>query len=280
VSIDVDLVNQAPVPANDTAAGRAGNPLTVRVLANDADPDNDTLTISSFTQGTSGGLTKVGNALVYTPRVAGPLTDTFIYTVRDQRGETATATVTVNLTAAPPPRVIAVRLFPGPGTGSINLMALGTRALPFQQFSRIEVAFSADVSVAADDIQLIGADRGSNSLSGFAYDPARRTASWTIDAPATATWADRLAVLVDGSAATGITGTTGIALGDWTKTVSVLVGDFDGNGIVTAADRTAVRSRYGAVTGFLRLFADIDGNGVVDAADLELVAANLGGRRV
>jgi len=280
VSIDVDLVNQAPVPANDTAAGRAGNPLTVRVLANDADPDNDTLTVSSFTQGTSGRVSKVGNVLVYTPRVAGAQADTFTYSVRDPRGESATATVTINLTAAPPPRVTAVRLFPGPGTGSINLMTLGTRVLPFQQFSGIEVTFSADVSVAADDLRLIGSDGGAYGLSGFAYDPARRAARWAIDGPAAATWADRLTILIDGSAATGVTGTTGIALGDWTKTVSVLIGDFDGNGIVTAADRTAVRSRYGAVSGLLRIYADIDGNGVVDAADMDLVTANLGGRRV
>src|SRR5262249_17301602 len=143
VMIDVDLVNQPPVVENDTATGRAGSPVTVRVLANDTDPDNDTLTVSSFTQGTSGRVSKVGNALVYTPRVAGAVTDTFTYTVRDKRGETATATVTVNLAVAPPPRVTAVRLFPGPETGSINLGPLSSRALPFQQFSRIEVTFSA-----------------------------------------------------------------------------------------------------------------------------------------
>ena len=280
VTIDVDLVNQAPVAENDTAAGRAGSPVTVRVLANDADPDNDTLTIASFTQGTSGRVSKVGNTLVYTARTTGALTDTFSYTVRDQRGATATATVTVNLTAQPMPKVAAVGLFPGPGTGSINLVAPGRRALPFQRLSRIEVTFSADVSVTADDLRLIGADGGSYSLSGFSYDSARRTASWVIDGPAAATWADRLTVLIDGSAATGVTGPGGVPIGDWAKTVSLLVGDFNGDGVVTATDRIAVRNRFGPVSGLTRLFADVDGNGVVDGADADLVMANLGGRRV
>jgi ELWxxDGT repeat protein len=280
VSIDVDLVNQAPVPENDTAAGRAGHPVTVRVLANDVDPDNDTLTVASFTQGTSGRVSRLGNALVYTPRVAGALTDTFTYTVRDQRGETATATVTVNLTAQPAPKVTAVRLFPGPGTGSINLTSLGARTLPFQQWKRVEVTFSADVSVAADDLRLIGADGGSYALSGFAYDSARRTASWVINGPAVATWADRLTVLIDGSATAGVTGPGGVPIGDWATTFSMLVGDFDGSGLVTTADRIAVRSRYGAVSGIVRLFADINGDGVVDAVDADQVTANLGGRRV
>jgi len=280
VSIDVDLANQSPVAEDDTAAGRAGFPVTVRVLANDADPDNDTLSIASFTQAAYGRVSKVGNSLIYTPRAAGAMTDSFTYTVRDQRGETVTATVTVNLTAQPTPKVTAVRLFPGPGTGSINLLSLGARTLPFQQLKRIDVTFSSDVSVAADDLRLIGADGGSYALSGFAYDSARRTASWVIDGPAVATWADRLTILIDGSAATGVTGPGGVPIGDWAKTVSLLVGDFDGGGVVTATDRNAVRNRFGPVSGLTRLFADVDGNGVVDAADVDLVMFNLGGRRV
>jgi hypothetical protein len=249
-------------------------------LANDTDPDNDTLTIASFAQGASGRVSRVGNALVYTPRVAGALTDTFDYTVRDPRGATATATVTVTLTVQPPPRVTAVRLFPGPGTGSINLTSAGSLVLPFQKVTRIEVTFSGDVSVAADDLRLVGADGGWYALSGFAYDSARRTASWAIDGPTVATWADRLTVLIDASAATGVTSPAGVATGDWTRTVSLLVGDFDGDGLVTSADRAAVKSRSGIVAGARRLLADIDGNGIVDAADVALVTANLGTRKV
>jgi hypothetical protein len=280
VTIEVDLVNQAPIAESDTVAGRAGNPVTARVLANDADPDNDALTIATYTQPAYGRVSKVGNTLVYTPRTAGAMTDSFTYTVRDPRGATTTATVSVHLTATPPPKVTAVRLFPGPGTGSINLVPPGSRALPFQRLSRIDVTFSADVSVTADDLRLIGADGGSYSLSGFNYDSARRTASWVIDGPAAATWADRLKVLIDGSAATGVTGPGGVPIGDWAKTVSLLVGDFDGDGVVTATDRIAVRNRFGPVSGLTRLFADVDGNGIVDAADADLVTTNLGGRRV
>jgi hypothetical protein len=62
--------------------------------------------------------------------------------------------------------------------------------------------------------------------------------------------------------------------------VSVLVGDFDGDGLVTSADQAAVKARFGIVSGAGRLLADIDGNGIVDAADVALVTANLGTRKV
>jgi ELWxxDGT repeat protein len=275
VTIQVDLVNQTPTPADDTASGLAGRPMVVKVLANDTDPDVDSLTIASFTQGANGRVTRLGNALVYTPRAGAPPTDTFTYTVTDKRGATATATVTVHLSATAPPKIQAVRLLPGAGTGSVNLAALGNRTLPFGHLSRVEVMFSADVSVSADDLRLVGAAGGVYGLSGFAYDPTRRTASWVIDGPATATWSDRVLVEIN-----GVTGPAGVPLGTWASTFSLLVGDVDGNGLVTAADAAAVKTRFGTVDVTQRLFADLDGNGVVDAADANLAAANLGTRKV
>src|SRR5207248_1646042 len=43
VSITVNHVNQAPVANNDSASTPPATPVTVNVLANDSDPDNDTL---------------------------------------------------------------------------------------------------------------------------------------------------------------------------------------------------------------------------------------------
>ena len=48
------MVNQPPVAADDSATTPAGTPVTINVLANDSDPDGDSLNVVSFGQGSSG----------------------------------------------------------------------------------------------------------------------------------------------------------------------------------------------------------------------------------
>jgi hypothetical protein len=93
--------NQAPVPGPDSAATVANTPVPVDVLLNDFDPDGDPLSILSFTQGSSGTVTAGGvpGRLVYTPLVNANYTDTFTYTLSDDRGGTATGVVTVQVSA-------------------------------------------------------------------------------------------------------------------------------------------------------------------------------------
>jgi hypothetical protein len=96
--------NTNPVAAKDTAAANAGKAVTIDVLANDSDADGNTLSITSFTQGSKGTITQSGTSLIYTPSAADTSgIDTFTYTVSDGNGGTSTATVTVTLTAVTPP---------------------------------------------------------------------------------------------------------------------------------------------------------------------------------
>ncbi|MEB4591630.1 Ig-like domain-containing protein [Candidatus Thiothrix sp. Deng01] len=96
VTITVNApTSNAPVANNDTSTTTSGTPVTVDVLANDTDPNGDTLSVSSFGQGGHGTVTQSGNNLVYTPAADFSGTDTFTYTVTDPAGHTATGTVTV-----------------------------------------------------------------------------------------------------------------------------------------------------------------------------------------
>ena len=76
-------------------------PTTLDVLANDTDPDLDSLTIAAVTQGTIGtvAITGGGTGLTYTPdpNANSGVTsgDTFTYTIDDGNGNQDTATVTV-----------------------------------------------------------------------------------------------------------------------------------------------------------------------------------------
>jgi outer membrane protein OmpA-like peptidoglycan-associated protein len=97
----------APVANNDTATTTSGTPVTINVLANDTDPNGDTLSIVSFNQGNNGAVTQVGNNLVYTPVAGFTGADTFTYVITDPDGNQSTATVTVTVGAADPNAPVA-----------------------------------------------------------------------------------------------------------------------------------------------------------------------------
>ena len=91
--------NRPPVAVNDSATTADNKPVDITVLSNDSDPDKDPLTVTTFTQPTTGGtVTKVGNVLTFTPTLGFVGTATFTYTISDGKGGTATATVTVTVT--------------------------------------------------------------------------------------------------------------------------------------------------------------------------------------
>jgi trimeric autotransporter adhesin len=279
VTIDVDLNNQPPIARDDAVTGRAGKAITIAVLANDSDPDHDSFVIDSFTQGSQGAVRLVGSQLRYTPHVAGALTDSFTYTIRDPRGAMATGAVTVNLIVATTPKILAVDLFPGVATNPVDLTKAHPSVLPFEQLSRVSITFSADVAIAADDLQLLGESGGFYTLSNFAYDAASRTASWSISTPAQALGNDRSRFLLDGST-TGVHDASGNPLGDRVWSIALLSGDFNGNGLVTSTDLSAIKRLVGKPASGRGLFADINGDGTIDAGDADLAAANLGKRLI
>ena len=92
--------NLVPAAMNDSASLEANGSLQINVLANDSDPDSDTLTIIGFTQGTSGSVTGNGSSVTYTPDPDFTGNDSFSYTVDDGFNGTATASVSVTVTVA------------------------------------------------------------------------------------------------------------------------------------------------------------------------------------
>ncbi|MES1242957.1 MAG: Ig-like domain-containing protein [Acidobacteriota bacterium] len=97
VTVTVVSANDAPTAADDTATMSEDTPVTVSVLANDTDIDNDTLTVSAVTQGTNGSVAILGSQVTYTPNANFHGTDSFTYTANDGNGGTDTATVTVTI---------------------------------------------------------------------------------------------------------------------------------------------------------------------------------------
>ena len=105
VTVNAVAANRAPVARNDASSTDEDTAVSINVLANDSDPENDALTISSVTQPQDGTAVVTGATIEYTPDANISGTDTFTYTVTDGSGATATATVTVTVTPVNDPPV-------------------------------------------------------------------------------------------------------------------------------------------------------------------------------
>ncbi|MFH0271101.1 tandem-95 repeat protein [Vibrio jasicida] len=98
VTISVNPVNDAPVAVDDIATTDEDTPVTIDVLSNDTDLDNDTLTIVSASVPIEQGIVEiVDGKLVFTPAESFNGEATITYVVSDgELTDEATVSVTVN----------------------------------------------------------------------------------------------------------------------------------------------------------------------------------------
>lgn len=90
--------NRAPTAGNDSATTAPGAAVTIDVLANDADPDGDPLTITIATPPSNGTAVVESGKVIYTPNLGFSGVDSFTYTAADGKGGAASANVTVTVT--------------------------------------------------------------------------------------------------------------------------------------------------------------------------------------
>ncbi len=90
--------NAAPTAAADTVTVAEDTFVSIPVLANDTDPDNDTLTITEVGAAQNGTASLNASEIGYSPNFNFSGTDSFSYTISDGNGGTSTATVTVTVT--------------------------------------------------------------------------------------------------------------------------------------------------------------------------------------
>ncbi len=92
--------NVAPVAVNDSVTTSEDNPLVVNVLANDSDPDGQSLVPTVLTQPSHGTATVNANGTIsYTPSANYNGLDSFTYRVSDGAATSNTATVSLTVTA-------------------------------------------------------------------------------------------------------------------------------------------------------------------------------------
>jgi VCBS repeat-containing protein len=92
------------VANDDTASVSQGGDVDIDVLANDSDPDGDSLTITEFSNGNYGTVTQnPDGTLKYTHDNSETTSDSFTYTVSDGNGRSDSAIVTITVTSDPEP---------------------------------------------------------------------------------------------------------------------------------------------------------------------------------
>ncbi len=88
--------------SNDSVSATQGVQTTIEVLANDSDVDGDTLTLVELLYEGTGTATVSGNTIMYQSASSFTGQEQIIYSISDGNGESAQATVTVNVRTPPP----------------------------------------------------------------------------------------------------------------------------------------------------------------------------------
>ncbi len=100
--VAVQAANRAPLAQNDSAATRTNTPLTLNVLRNDLDANEDPLQVSALELTNTIGKAEIAgdSSITYTPKENFRGVDSFGYTASDGRGGMSAATVFVNVASA------------------------------------------------------------------------------------------------------------------------------------------------------------------------------------
>lgn len=100
---DLPSPNAPPVAADDFAIGVGGDSIYVEVLANDADPDGDALSLATVSAPRRGEASVVAGLVLYTPPPMWNGFDRLTYRIEDGRGGEAEATLFVTTYEAAEP---------------------------------------------------------------------------------------------------------------------------------------------------------------------------------
>jgi len=105
VSVTITSVNDVPDAADDEATTAEDTAVTIPVLTNDTDADDDDIlsVTSTSIPGHGSATINADKTVTYTPAATYHGDDTFTYTISDGNGGTDTATVTITVTDTTPP---------------------------------------------------------------------------------------------------------------------------------------------------------------------------------
>jgi chitodextrinase len=172
VHVTINPVNDPPDAVGDSASTPQGVAKDVSVLANDSDPDGNTLSVAGNTQGANGTVSCTAAGIcAYTPSAGYVGPDSFTYTVSDGHGGTATATVGITVTPVSQVGVSGKGVFNTGGNGKVTF-TLSSTAVKLAQSSGRKFTFDGTVASAvggAGTATVTGSGKW-NGASGYTFE--------------------------------------------------------------------------------------------------------------
>ena len=174
VTVTVTSVNDIPEAMDDSADINEGTAVTIDVLSNDKDKDNndpvttesDTLVLSSITNPAHGTAEIVSGKVTYTPNTDYYGTDTFDYVVSDGKGGTDTGTVTISIN-----QVSSIKA--NNDTVSVNeddSVTINVLSNDMEEMAN-ELIIITYTEPTHGTLELVYGDSGSGTLDHFVYTP-------------------------------------------------------------------------------------------------------------
>lgn len=160
--------NTAPVAVNDSANTDDRTAITINVLANDQDIDQDVLTVISATAQQGTVRIEADNQLRYTPKAGFSGTDQLSYRIRDSKGGEASAIVTVTVKSYQD--VVVENKSSGGSSGGwmlLGLAALGGWRRRTSLLALCSAMLATSQAVAADFYLQLGAGQSEASARQF-----------------------------------------------------------------------------------------------------------------
>ena len=195
-AVHVTPGNTALTAVGDEAATAVDTAVDINVVANDTDPDGDTLSVTEVTtpaNGTAAIVPGSTTTVTYTPNAGFNGTDSFDYTLSDG---TDTSTGTVVVTVGPPAKPTGLAAAAGDTQATLTWADPSDASITGYEYLRIQAAkLTASeeaaydqfgYSVAVDgDTMVVGAE-GDDSDKGAAYVFTRQSGAWSQVAKLTA----------------------------------------------------------------------------------------------
>src|SRR5262249_37529116 len=107
VNVNVTAVNHPPVAVADSGSTAGDTQVAFNVRGHDTDVDGDSLAVTAVTQPAHGSASFTASGATYTPAANYNGSDSFTYTISDGHGGTASAAVSVTVTAVNDPPIAA-----------------------------------------------------------------------------------------------------------------------------------------------------------------------------
>lgn len=99
--IDNPIANSAPNAMSDTASTAFETPVTVKVLANDSDPDGDALQVTAVNATNGSAAINADGSITYVPATGFSGLTSFSYSISDGRGGSDSANISIEVAPAP-----------------------------------------------------------------------------------------------------------------------------------------------------------------------------------